>query len=121
MGINKVEMNWTEDELRKIWRCDSGVASHSHIEMKYNVLILNASDRINHNDLRFSPWGVQHKNPTPRDRAVIALVGVVKAREHTAVAHWFRSVIYVQPSLFGASGENGTVSVSIVCWLWTKM
>lgn len=69
----------------------------SHSEMKYNVLILNASDRINRNDLRFFPPGILHKTTprhthtpharahtqTPVDCAVIDLVGVVKAGEHS--------------------------------------
>lgn len=64
--------------------------------MKYNVLILNASDRINRNDLRFSPeelstkplhTHMQARTHRHRDHVVIALVGVVKAGEHTAVTH----------------------------------
>lgn len=85
------------EDVKAVWHL------FSHIEMKYNVLILNASDRINHNDLRFPPQGVQcktnplfthmhihtcmHAHLNPHNCAVMALVGVVKAGEHTAVSH----------------------------------
>ena len=107
--LNWIELNmsWSRyEDAKAVWHL------FSYIEMKYNVLILNASDRINHNDLRFFPKEFSTKPPLyphphiPHDCAVIALVGVVKARELTAVTHWFRSVIYVQSSLLLAPGRK---------------
>lgn len=66
-------MSWSRyEDAKAVWHL------FSHIEMKYNVLILNASDRINRNDLRFSPEELSTKPPphthasahtqTPRSR-----------------------------------------------------
>lgn len=111
LNWNELNMSWSRyEDAKAVWHL------FSHIEMKYNVLILNASDRINRNDLRFFPEELSAKPPlhihthtyahTPRDCGVIALVGAVKAGEHTAVSHWFRSVIYVQLSLPLAPGRK---------------
>lgn len=92
MGINKVELNmsWSRyEDVKAVWHL------FSHSEMKYNVLILNASDRINRNDLRFPPREFCTKPPldthrmlahtqTPVVGAVIDVVGVVKAGEHSS-------------------------------------
>lgn len=87
--------------------------------MKYNGLILNASDRINRNDLRFFLRGVSAKIPPPNTSqstllhkhtscscAVISLVGGLKTGERTAVIHCFTSLIYVQSSLLLAPGKS---------------
>lgn len=50
--LNWIELNmsWSRyEDVKAVWHL------FSHIEIKYNVLILNASDRINRNDLRFFP------------------------------------------------------------------
>lgn len=93
MGINKVELNmsWSRyEDVKAVWHL------FSHSEMKYNVLILNASDRINRNDLRFPPGNSAQNHPsthtacsrahtqTPVVGAVIDVVGVVKAGEHSS-------------------------------------
>lgn len=60
MGINKVELNmsWSRyEDVKAVWHL------FSHSEIKYNVLIPNASDRINRNDLRFPPWEFCTKPP----------------------------------------------------------
>lgn len=106
MGINKVELNmsWSRyEDVKAVWHL------FSHSEMKYNVLIPNASDRINRNDLRFPPLGILHKTTprhthrmlahtqTPVVGAVIDLVGVVKAGEHSNNL-LIQSIIYVHLS-----------------------
>lgn len=51
-------MRWSRyEDVKAVWHL------FSHIEMKYNVLILNASDRINRNDLRFFPEEFSAKPP----------------------------------------------------------
>lgn len=106
MGINKVELNmsWSRyEDVKAVWHL------FSHSEMKYNVLIPNASDRINRNDLRFPPGNSAQNHPsthTPHARAhtqtpvvgaVIDLVGVVKAGEHSSNL-LIQSIIYVHLS-----------------------
>lgn len=130
MGINKVELNmsWSRyEDVKAVWHL------FSHSEMKYNVLIPNASDRINRNDLRFSPLGILHKTTprhthrmlahtqTPVVGAVIDLVGVVKAGEHSSNL-LIQSIIYVHLSRpLRVGGGKTVVFVSVVCWLWRKM
>lgn len=125
-GINKVEMklntSWSRyNDTKAVWHL------FSYIEMKYNVLILNAYDRINCNDLRFfSSWRslgtTEHSSTqthTPYTCVVIDSAGLVKAEEYTAVTHWFRRLTSLQYSRLFAPGQND-VSVSNVCWSWTK-
>lgn len=46
----ELNMSWSRyEDAKAVWHL------LSNTEMKYNVLILNASDRINCNDLRFPP------------------------------------------------------------------
>lgn len=129
MGINKVELNmsWSRyEDVKAVWHL------FSHSEIKYNVLIPNASDRINRNDLRFPPWEFCTKPPldthrmlahtqTPVVGAVIDLVGVVKAGEHSSNL-LIQSIIYVHLSRpLRVGGGKTVVFVSVVCWLWRKM
>lgn len=130
MGINKVELNmsWSRyEDVKAVWHL------FSHSEMKYNVLIPNASDRINRNDLRFPPWEFCTKPPldthTPHARAHTNTRrwcsnwlgwGGKSWRTQQQLTHSKHNLCSLE-SAVTCGGEKTVVFVSVVCWLWRKM
>lgn len=129
MGINKVELNmsWSRyEDVKAVWHL------FSHSEMKYNVLIPNASDRINCNDLRFPPGNSAQNHPsthTPHARAHTNTRrwcsnwlgwGGKSWRTQQQLTHSKHNLCSLESAVTCGGGKT-VVFVSVVCWLWRKM